>query len=123
MCYNKEEKTQTNTMLSLCTCVFLNLLIQNTGHYFVLYVIFYDFRQHSLSHAEGIHRKFFISWSILYHVHLACNIYCTHVYLYRCDSTVFSFLKLKSRRLNFLINCRSNLSINIVSRAKKMRKE
>ena len=48
------------------------------------------------------------------HVRLVCDIYCTHAYLYRYDSTVFCYRKLKSRRLNFLINCRSNLIINIV---------
>ena len=57
------------------------------------------------------------------HVHLVCDIYCAHAYLCRCDSKVFRLRKLKSKRLIFLINFRSNLTINIVSRAKKMRKE
>ena len=57
------------------------------------------------------------------HVRLVSDIYRAHAYLCRCDSTVFCFRKLKSRRLIFLINFRSNLTINNVSRAKKMRSE
>ena len=54
-------------------------------------------------------------------VRLVCDIYCGHAYLCRCDSALFCFRKLNSRRLIFLIHCRSNLTINIVRRAKKMR--
>ena len=39
-----------------------------------------------------------------------------------CDSTLFCFRKLKLRRLIFLINCWSNLTINIVNQAKKNEK-
>ena len=56
-------------------------------------------------------------------VRLVCNICCAHAYLCRCDSTAFCFRKLKSKRLTFQINCRTNLTVNIVSRAKKRRKE
>ena len=62
-------------------------------------------------------------WLVLVHVRLVCNIYCAHARLCFCDSTIFCFRKLKSRRLIFLINCGSNLTINIVSRGKEMRKE
>ena len=57
------------------------------------------------------------------HVHLVCDIYCAHAYLCRCDSTPFCFWKLKLRRLIFRVNCRSNLTINIVNQAKKMKNE
>ena len=56
------------------------------------------------------------------HVCLLCDICCVHAYLCRCDSTLLCFRKLKSRRLIFLINCRSNLTMNIVNRAKKKKK-
>ena len=49
-----------------------------------------------------------------------CDIYCAHAYLCRCHSSLFCFRKLKPRRFIFLINCRSNLTINIVG---KMRNE
>ena len=38
------------------------------------------------------------------HVHLVCDIYCAYAYFCGCDSTIFCFRKLKSRRLIFLIN-------------------
>ena len=57
------------------------------------------------------------------HVRLVCDIYCAHEYLCRCDSTLFCFRKLTSRQLIFLINCRSNLRINIVRRVKSMRND
>ena len=60
---------------------------------------------------------------IFTHVRLVCDIYCAHAYLCRCDSTLFCFRKLKLRQLIFLINCRSNLTINIVKRGKKMKNE
>ena len=52
------------------------------------------------------------------HVHLVCDIYCAHAYFCGCDSTLFCFQKLKSRRLIFLINL-SVFTKNFVSRAKK----
>ena len=57
----------------------------------------------------------------LLHVRLVCDIYYAHAYLCRYDFTLFCFRKLKLRRLIFLINCRSNLTINIVKRGKKMK--
>ena len=60
---------------------------------------------------------------VLAHAHLVCDIYCVHTYLCHCGSTQFCFQKLKSRRLIFLINCWSNLTINMVRRMKKMRNE
>ena len=62
-----------------------------------------------------------LKFTFLRHVRLVCDICCAHGYLYRCASRLFCFRKLKSRWLIFLINCQSNLTINIVSRAKKMR--
>ena len=38
------------------------------------------------------------------HVCLICDICCAHAYLCRCNSTVFSLPKLKTRRLIFLTN-------------------
>ena len=51
------------------------------------------------------------------------RIYCAHAYLCRCDSTLFCFWKLKLRRLIFRVNCRSNLTINIVNQENKMKNE
>ena len=68
----------------------------------------------------------FVFWNWLFnsdHVRLVCNIYCAHAYLCCCDSTVFCLRKLKSRRSIFLINCQSNLTINIARREKKRRNE
>ena len=56
-------------------------------------------------------------------IRLVCHIYCVHAYLRRCDSTLSCFRKLKPKRLIFLSNCRSNLTISIVNRAKKMKNE
>ena len=56
------------------------------------------------------------------HVHLVCDIYCAHAYLCRCDSTLFCFRKLRPKRLIFLSNCWSNLTISIVNRGKKNEK-
>ena len=58
--------------------------------------------------------------NLLSHVRLVCDIHCAHVC--RCYSTIFCFL-LKPKRLIFLINCRSNLKMSIVNRAKKMKKK
>ena len=69
------------------------------------------------------HQKF---WKIFHgpsHVRLVWDIYCAHAYLCHCDSTLLCFQKLKLRRLIFLINCRSDLTINIVNRAKNMKNE
>ena len=61
---------------------------------------------------------------VLWHVRLVCDIYFGDAYSYRCHSTVFYSWKLKIRRLIFLINCRPNLAINMIGRAKKkMRNE
>ena len=57
------------------------------------------------------------------HVRLVWEIYCAHAYLCHYNSTLFCFWKLKLRRLIFLINCRSNLTINIVNWAKKTKHE
>ena len=56
--------------------------------------------------------------NLLSHARLVCDIYCAHAC--RCYSTLFCFQKLKPKRLIFLINCRSNLKMSIVNRAKKM---
>ena len=78
---------------------------------------------------SNIRRYWTIIWRYLtietftMHDRLACDIYCAHACLRRYDSTLFYFEKLKPRRLIFLINCRSNLTINIVNRAKKMKNE
>ena len=69
---------------------------------------------------------------------MICDIYCGYAYSSRCDFTVFCFRKLKAFIVKLdgqlirksessysflLINCPSNLTINVVSRAKKMRNE
>ena len=56
-------------------------------------------------------------------VRLVCDIYCVHAYLCHYDSALFCFRKLNLRRLIFLINCLSSLTINIVKRGEKMKKE
>ena len=73
--------------------------------------------------------QIFVIFSLPFHTfqiqpnRLVWDIYCAHAYLCHCDSTLFSFQRLKPRRLIFLINCWSNLNMNIVNRAKKMKNE
>ena len=61
-------------------------------------------------------------WGFTLHVRLVWDIYCAHAYLCRYDSTLFCFRKLRPTRLSFLINCLSNLTINIVNRTDKKKK-
>ena len=66
-------------------------------------------------------RKFAKFTLVISHVRLVCDIYCAHAYLCRYHSALFCFRKMKLRGLIFLINCGSNLTINIVKRGKKMK--
>ena len=59
--------------------------------------------------------------ALSYHVPLICDIYCAHAHLSLRDFTVFGFRKLRAKRLIFLMNCRSNLTVNNRNRAKKIR--
>ena len=56
------------------------------------------------------------------HVRLVCDIYFAHAYLCRCNSKLFCFRKLKPRRLIFLFNCWSNLTMDIVNEQQKKKK-
>ena len=58
---------------------------------------------------------------LLEHVRLVWDIYYAHAYLCHYDSALFCFQKLELRQFIFLINCRSNLTINIVKWGKKMK--
>ena len=60
---------------------------------------------------------------LLEHVRLVWDIYYAHAYLCHYDSALFCFQKLELRQFIFLINCRSNLTINIVKWGKKNEKQ